>query len=84
MDRTKQFGKVSSAPEGGKGRRSKKEFIQFLYVASGSLHETITLLIIFHKVKWITDKQVDELKQLAYEIGKMLSSLTSSIRRSMT
>jgi len=68
----------------GKGRRSKKEFIQFLYVARGSLYETITLLIIFHKVNWIAEKQVDELKHLAFEIGKMLSSLIASIRRSMT
>jgi four helix bundle protein len=31
----------------GKGRYSPKEFIQFLYVARGSLYETITLLEIF-------------------------------------
>ena len=35
----------------GKGRYSKKEYIQFLYVARGSLYETITLLIIFNKNK---------------------------------
>lgn len=26
----------------GKGRYSKKEFIQFLYIARGSLYETVT------------------------------------------
>jgi four helix bundle protein len=68
----------------GKGRRSKKEFIQFLYVARGSLYETITLLIIFHKVKWITDNQVNQLKHLAFEIAKMLTSLIGSIGKSMS
>ncbi len=33
----------------GKGRYSKKEFIQFLYIARGSLYETVTLLIIFQR-----------------------------------
>ena len=33
----------------GKGRYSKKEFIQFLYISRGSLYECITLLIIFQK-----------------------------------
>ena len=33
----------------GKGRYSKKEFIQFLYIARGSLYETLTLLMIFNK-----------------------------------
>jgi four helix bundle protein len=41
----------------GKGRYSKKEFIQFLYVARGSLYETITLLIIFHKKIGFADNQ---------------------------
>lgn len=42
----------------GKGRYSKKEFIQFLYIARGSLFETITLLIIFHANNWITTEQL--------------------------
>ena len=68
----------------GKGRYSKKEFIQFLYIARGSLYETITLLTIFHNANWINDKQLNEIKQFADEIGKMLSSLISSIKRSMS
>ena len=65
----------------GKGRYSKKEFVQFLYIARGSLYETITLLIIFHKNKWIDDNQLEELKAFGDEIGKMLSSLINVIRK---
>jgi four helix bundle protein len=67
----------------GKGRYSKKEFIQFLYIARGSLYETIALLIIFHKNGWISDDQLEILKTRGDEIGKMLSSLISSIRKSL-
>jgi four helix bundle protein len=64
----------------GKGRYSKKEFIQYLYIARGSLYETITLLMIFNKNKWISDQQLDEIKLSGNEIGKMLTSLIKSIK----
>ena len=66
----------------GKGRYSKKEFIQFLYIARGSLYETITFLMIFHKKSWINDLQLEQVKDLADEIGKMVSSLINAIRKS--
>lgn len=37
----------------GKGRDSKKEFMHYLYIASGSLYETLTLLEIFQMRGWI-------------------------------
>jgi four helix bundle protein len=37
----------------GKGRYSKKEFRHFLYIARGSLYETIALLHIMLKLKWV-------------------------------
>jgi four helix bundle protein len=46
----------------GKGRRSNKEFIQFLYIARGSLYETVTLLNLFHRRKWIDTDKLDFLK----------------------
>ena len=68
----------------GKGRYSKKEFIQFLYIARGSLFETITLLTIFHSNNWITDEQLEKMKQSADEIAKMLGGLIASIKKSMS
>jgi four helix bundle protein len=64
----------------GKGRYSKKEFVQFLYIARGSLNETITLLIIFNKNKWVADLQLDEMKSFGDAIGKMLSGLIKTIK----
>jgi len=64
----------------GKGRYSKKEFVQFLYIARGSLYETVTLLTIFQKRKWISDPQLDEIRTHGDKIGKMLSSLIRSIK----
>jgi len=63
----------------GKGRFSKKEFVRFLYVARGSLFETITLLIIFRKLKWVDDTQLRKLKVQGIEIGKMINGLAKSI-----
>ena len=68
----------------GKGRYSKKEFMQFLYVARGSLYETITLLIIFYKNGWLEQEELERIKTFGDEIGKMLSGLISSIRRAMS
>jgi len=41
----------------GKGRFSKREFVQFLFIARGSLFETVTLLEIFRRRKWIVDRR---------------------------
>jgi len=65
----------------GKGRFSKKEFIQFLYIARGSLFETVTLMEIFKKRDWINNAQYNGLRNKGDEIGKMLSSLINSIKR---
>jgi four helix bundle protein len=74
---------VASNIAEGKGRYSKKEFVQYLYIARGSLYETITQLIIFYKNKWISDAELREMKKLGSEIGKMISSLISSIKKGM-
>jgi len=64
----------------GKGRFSKKEYVRFLYIARGSLFETITLLIILNKNGIIIDKIFTELKDFSCEISKMLSGLIKAVR----
>ena len=63
----------------GKGRYSKKEFKHFLYIARGSLYETVTMLLIFEKKKWLDHQHYQKFYDEAEEINKMLSGLINSI-----
>jgi len=63
----------------GKGRNSKKEFVQFLYYSRGSLYETITILNIFQKRNWISKESLEKLEEKGYEIASMLKGLINSI-----
>ena len=71
---------VASNISEGKGRFSKKEFKQYLYIARGSLFETVARLQIFKKLRWLDEKSFQELYFEAEEIHKMLSGLISSIK----
>ena len=63
----------------GKGRYSKKEFIHFSYIARGSLYETMTLLEIFRRKKWISTDKYTQLEEDAKEIASMIKGLINSI-----
>ena len=71
---------VASNISEGKGRFSKKEFKHYLYVARGSLYETVTRLQIFKKLKWLNENSYNRLYSEAEEINKMLSGLIRSIK----
>jgi len=64
----------------GKGRFSRKEFKQFLYIARGSLYETVAMLQIFKKMKWLNKESYVQLYSESKEINKMLSGLINSIK----
>jgi four helix bundle protein len=66
----------------GKGRNSRKEFMQFLYYARGSLYETTTLLEIFKLRGWINQNQFDTLEQQSIEIAKMINGLIRTLANS--
>jgi len=72
---------VSSNIAEGKGRFSKKEFVHYLYIARGSLFETVSLLILIRRLTWISGAKLSELKLLGEEIAKMLNSLIKSVKR---
>ena len=59
----------------GKGRHYKKEFIQFLYVAEGSLYETITMIEIFRRRKLFDESTCLALRDLAEGIDRKLNGL---------
>jgi four helix bundle protein len=63
----------------GKGRYSKKEFIHYLYISRGSLYETMTLLEIFRRKKWISNYTYSQLEKFGIEIASMIKGLINSI-----
>lgn len=66
----------------GKGRFSKKEFVQFLYIARGSLYETMTLLEIFRRKEWISNETYSQIRTKGIEIASMIKGLINSISKS--
>ena len=63
----------------GKGRFSKKEFVQYCYISRGSLYETMTLLEIFRRKRWISDPHYSSLEADGIEIASMIKGLINSI-----
>lgn len=76
---------TSSIPQNiaeGKGRNSRKEFSQFLYIARGSAYETLPLLELFNRVNWIDDHTFASLELEGIEIIQMLKGLIDSLHKS--
>jgi len=64
----------------GKGRQTTKEFIQYLYIARGSLFEVITLLTILQNLNWVTPEKASEFQTNAEEIAKMLNAMIKAMK----
>jgi len=64
----------------GYGRKSTKNYIQFLRISRGSLFELETQLIIANKLNYITYKEIaDTIFNLIEEEGKMLNSFIKKL-----
>ena len=64
----------------GKGRQYKKEFIQFLYIAEGSLFEVLTLTEIFKRRNLFDEKHAIDIRKQAEIIDRKLHGLINSLR----
>jgi four helix bundle protein len=64
----------------GKGRYSRKEFKQYLYIARGSIYETITFLNIMNDLNWLSIEEVNELEKKGLELNKMLNALINKLK----
>ncbi len=61
------------------GRRSLPEYLQYLYIAKGSLAETLSRGIGFQAVKLISADEFEEFDKLHYEVENKLLRLIESL-----
>ena len=64
----------------GYGRGSRREYIQFLSIAQGSLKEMETQTIIAQRLAYATPSQAERVLTEAEVVGKMLGSLIRSLK----
>lgn len=64
----------------GKGRQYKKEFIQYLHIAQGSLYEVLTLTEVFRRRGLFTERDSEEVRNRCEVIDRKLDGLVNSLR----
>jgi four helix bundle protein len=64
----------------GKGRQYKKEFIQYLHIAQGSLYEVVTLNEVFLRKKLFFEEDSREVRSRCEKIDRKLNGLINSLR----
>lgn len=63
----------------GAARKSRKEYLQFLYTARGSISELDTQLEISLRLNYLTIQDYEQLQENLNEISKMLNGLISAL-----
>ena len=64
----------------GSGRQYQKEFVQFLFLAKGSLREVITQLELSKMLGYIDDELFSQTQDSADRLHKMLNRLISRLK----
>jgi four helix bundle protein len=64
----------------GKGRQYKKELIQYLHIAQGSVYEVVTLNEIFRRRKLFKEEEAQEIRYRCEQIDRKLNGLINSLR----
>ena len=63
----------------GKGRQYKKEFVQYLHIAQGSLYEVVTLNEVFRRKKLFQEEEAGEVRKRCEAIDRKLNGLINSL-----
>ena len=66
---------ISSNIAEGAGRRSKKDFKQFVHMASGSLNEVESLLYVSSRLNLIMPNSYKELQETVERLGRLIGGL---------
>ena len=64
----------------GKGRFSRKELVQYLFRARGSLLELETQILIGRRLGYLGETEGRQLTTLAGEVGRLLNGLVNSFQ----
>lgn len=72
---------ISSNIAEGFERGSKKEFIQFLYIAKGSLGEVRSQLQVCFELGYINKEKLNTLLSQSYDLSNQLGAFISSIKK---
>ena len=72
---------ISSNVAEGFERGSKREFVQFLYVAKGSLGEVRSQLQVSSELGYIDKEEFGSLLLQTYDLSKQLGSFISSLKK---
>ena len=64
----------------GYGRGSRREYLQFLSIAQGSLKELETQIILAVRLAYVTSSQAERVLSESDVLGKMLGSLIRSLK----
>ncbi len=65
----------------GFGRRSTRDFVRYLEIASGSLEETRYFLILSRDLEYLKMQDYSGLKDKCDEVGRLLGGLAQSLRK---
>ena len=68
----------------GQGRNGSKELLHHLSIASGSLHEAETHLLIAKRLQYLDGQTCDAVLEHTAEVGRLLYGLRRSIASSAT
>ena len=65
----------------GQGRRTTSDFVRHLSIAYGSLREVETQILIAIRLRYLTQRNTEEVMKLAGEVGRLLNGLMNSLMR---
>ena len=63
----------------GFGRNSKKEYLQFLYIANGSVSELETQLMLCVRINYLKESEIQSILTLLSEIGTIIMTITKKL-----
>jgi len=64
----------------GKGRQHRKEFVQFLCIARGSIFEVVTLNEIFRRKRLFSEEEAKDIRNRCEQIDRKLNGLINSLK----